>query len=62
MKEITIYQFQLEAIIEALRVTSNIHKCSQLVTCHDRMVTQAKKYAENALEGNKDLTVKYGTP
>lgn len=60
MKEITIYEFQLREIVEALRVTSNIHKCSSLTTCHDRMVTQAYQFAKNALDGNKDLIVRYG--
>jgi hypothetical protein len=59
MEEITIYKFQLETIIEALRITSNIHNCSKGVTCHDRQVRQALVYANNAIEGNKDLTVKY---
>jgi hypothetical protein len=59
MEEITIYKFQLETIIEALRITSNIHNCSKGVTCHNRQVRQALAYANNAIEGNKDLTVKY---
>lgn len=50
MEEITIYRFQLESIKEALRVTANIH---------DRMVRQAEKYAENALNGEKDIEVYY---
>ena len=29
MKEITIYEFQLKTIIEALRITSNIHNSSK---------------------------------
>ena len=59
MKEIVIYEFQLKAIAEALRVTSNIHNCSKGVTCHDRMVRKAKQYADNALKGEKDTIVKY---
>ena len=63
MEEITIYKFQLEAIKEALRVTANIHdsrnKNKKGETCHDRMVRQAEKYAENALEGKKDVEVRY---
>ncbi len=65
MEEITIYKFQLEAIKEALRVTANIHesrnKTKQGRTCHDRMVTQAEKYAENALLGKKETIVRYPT-
>ena len=61
MEEITIYKFQLEAIKEALRVTANIHSSRKtLKTCHDRMVAQAEKYAENALKGEKDKVVRYG--
>ena len=63
MEEITIYKFQLEAIKEALRVTANIHesrnKTKEGRTCHDRMVTQAEQYANNALEGKKDVEVRY---
>jgi len=59
MEEITIYKFQLEDIIEALRMTSNIHDCQKGETCFDRSVRIAKKYAENALEGKKDERVKY---
>jgi hypothetical protein len=60
MEEITIYKFQLEAIKEALRVVANTHQCRTQETCMDRMVTQAERYAENALNGEKDKTVKYG--
>ena len=63
MEEITIYKFQLEAIKEALRVTANIHASRDNAkkgrTCHDRMVAQAEKYAENALKGEKDTEVQY---
>lgn len=59
MEEVTIYKFQLEAIKEALRLTSNIHGCEKGETCFDRQVRQSKKYAENALEGKKDEEVRY---
>ena len=59
MEEITIYKFQLEAILDALRITSNIHKSKEGKTCHDRQVRQAYKYAENALRGQKDERVNY---
>tara|TARA_R110000803_G_scaffold36053_1_gene77633 strand:- start:701 stop:895 length:195 start_codon:yes stop_codon:yes gene_type:complete len=63
MEEITIYKFQLESIKEALRVTANIHDSRNRQkdgeSCHDRMVRQAEKYAENALEGKKDVEVRY---
>ena len=60
MEEVTIYRFQLEAIKEALRVTANAHNCRDLVTCHDRMVSQAEQFAINALNGEKDKRVMYG--
>lgn len=59
MEEVTIYKFQLEAIKEALRVTANAYDCRNKETCLDRMVTQAEKYAENALKGEKDTVVPY---
>ena len=60
MEEITIYKFQLEVIKEALRITANIHGSrKKKETCHDRMVVQAEKYAENALKGEKDIRVPY---
>lgn len=59
MKEITIYEFQLETILEALRITSNIHGSHKGKTCHDRQVRQAYQYAKNALEGKKDIQVNY---
>ena len=59
MEEITIYKFQLETIIEALRITSNIHNSHEKKTCHDRQITQAYSYAKNALNGEKDNPVKY---
>lgn len=59
MEERTIYKFQLETILEALRITSNIHESSKGETCHDRIVRQAYQYAKNALDGKKDERVKY---
>jgi hypothetical protein len=59
MEEVTIYKFQLETIIEALRITSNIHNSSKGETCHDRQVRQAWQYAKNALKGKKDVIVSY---
>ena len=61
MEEITIYKFQLETIIEALRITSNIHESSKGITCHDRQVRQAYQYAKNALDDKKDIEVNYMT-
>ena len=59
MTEITIYKFQLESIIDALRITSNIHNSSKGKTCHDRQVRQSLQYAKNALSGEKDIEVSY---
>lgn len=59
MEEITIYKFQLDNIKEALRITANIHKSRDGKTCFDRQVRQAELYAENALNGEKDLVVDY---
>jgi hypothetical protein len=61
MEEVTIYKFQLKKIQDALRMTSNVHKCSACKTCFDRNVNLAKKYAENALDGNKEYKVDYAT-
>ena len=61
MEEITIYKFQLETILEALRITSNIHNSINGKTSFDRQVRQAKEYATNALNNEKDLIVNYVT-
>jgi hypothetical protein len=58
MEDILIYKFQLERIVEALRITSNIHDSSKGVTCHDRQVRQAYQYAKNALEGKRDIKLR----
>ena len=60
MKEIIIYEFQLDEIIDALRMTSNLYDSSKGETCFDRTVRQAKQYAENAKNDNKDITVRFG--
>lgn len=59
MEEIIIYKFQLETIIEALRITSNIHNSKAGKTAFDRQVRQAYEYAKNALEDEKDKKVPY---
>lgn len=61
MEKIEIYKFQLETIKDALRMTANAYGCRKGVTCLDRNVRQAEKYAENALEGNIDIQVNYIT-
>ena len=61
MEKVTIYKFQLEQILEALRITSNIHNCSEGKTCFDRQVRQAYEYAKNALKGDKNVEVSYIT-
>ena len=59
MEEITIYKFQLETIKEALRLIANTYNCKNQETCLDRIVMQAEKYAENALNNLKSETVLY---
>lgn len=59
MKEVIIYEFQLESICNALRVVANAYDCRENETCLDRMVTQAEQYAINALAGEKDKRVRY---
>jgi len=58
-KKIEIYKWQLEKIQNALRMASNIHNSHTKTTCFDRNITQAKKFAENALEGKIDERVEY---
>ena len=63
MEEITIYKYQLEKIFDTLRIAANIHesrnKAKEGRTCFDRMVTQAEQFAKNALNGEKNIYVKY---
>ncbi|MEO8934676.1 MAG: hypothetical protein ABI295_10235 [Xanthomarina sp.] len=60
MEEVTIYEFQLKTIIEALRLTKNIYVNNKDgETCYDRQVKQAYLFAENALKGEKDKKVNY---
>lgn len=59
MEKIIIYKFQLETIKQALRVTANAYNCRKKESCLDRQVTQAEKYAENALKGDIDKEVGY---
>lgn len=61
MKKVEIYEFQLEAIKNALRLTANAYGCRSGETCLDRNVRQAEKYAENALNGDIDKRVNYIT-
>lgn len=60
MKEVIIYKFQLEAILESLRLTSRIHNCKNGETCFDRTVRDAYLYAENALNGKPETIVTFG--
>ncbi len=54
MEEIIIYKYQLKEIIDALRITSNIHNSSERKTSHDRSVTKSLEIARNCLNGEKD--------
>lgn len=57
MEEIIIYKYQLEKIIEMIKLTSKMNESSKKITCYDRMVIQSLSYAENALSGDKDKFV-----
>ncbi len=59
MEEITIYKFQLKIIVDALRLTNNLHNSSKDETCYDRQIRQAYQYAKNALNNEKDIKVPY---
>lgn len=59
MEVIEIYRFQLEAIQEALRITSRIHNSQNGETSFDRQIRQSSEYVNNSLEGNKDKKSKY---
>lgn len=59
MEEIKIYKFQLESILEALRLTANLHQSRKGQTAFDRRVRQAEQFAKNALNGDKDKRVPY---
>ena len=61
MEEIIIYKFQLETISEALRLAIRTLESQKQETCLDRQLIQAKRYSDNALKGEKDKQVKYGS-
>lgn len=60
MKKVTIYEFQLKEILEALRITKRIRGEGEVESAYDRVVNQAYRYAENALNGDKDIRVSFG--
>jgi hypothetical protein len=51
MKELIIYEFQLEEIKEALRMVSNVLGCNSKETCLDRTVCKARAFTELVLTG-----------
>lgn len=57
----TIYEYQLEVIVNALRLTNNLHKSSEGKTCFDRQVREAYEYAKNAMANEKEKQVNYMT-
>jgi len=59
MEEIKIYKYQLDVILDALRMTANLHDSRKGVTAYDRVVRQAESFAKNALEGNINNRVQY---
>jgi hypothetical protein len=56
MKEVIIYEFQLQTILDALRLTHNLHNSGAGETCFDRQV----RYAQNALDDKRDTMVRFG--
>jgi hypothetical protein len=60
MKEIVIYEFQLKSILNALTLMADTYECREQRTCLHRMLIQAERFAENALNGEKDKRVVYG--
>ena len=59
MDEVTTYRFQMEVILDALRLTANHHNSRDGKTCFDRQVKQAEQLAKNALDGKKEIVVRY---
>jgi hypothetical protein len=59
MEEIIIYKYQLQIIIDALRLTANYGDCRKGLTCYDRQVRQAEQFAINVMNNEKDKQVKY---
>lgn len=51
MKEIVIYEYQLDEIINALRLCGNVLNTQTKTSCLDRVVEKAKKFAQNAKDG-----------
>lgn len=60
MKEIVIYEYQLKAIRDALTLIANTYECREQKSCLHRMLIQAERFAENALNGDKDKHPVYG--
>ena len=54
---VEINKFQLEVILDALRMAANLNGSWAKKTSYDRSVMQAYQFAENALKGEKDKHV-----
>lgn len=57
-KIVSLPLWQLKNIYEALRITSNIHNCSQCKTCHDRLVTKAISFVEPLIKEEPPIEIK----
>jgi hypothetical protein len=49
MKELIIYEFQAQAILDALKLTARIYDCGSKESCYDRDVMQSIRTMENVL-------------
>jgi hypothetical protein len=49
-ESVVIPDWQMKRVEDTLRVTSNIHKSQQKVTCHDRMVCKAWDWTKESLK------------
>lgn len=59
MKELKIYQFQAEAIENALRIAANVLESHNKETCLDRQIMQSLEYIRNAIAEKPDERVPY---
>jgi hypothetical protein len=60
MKELIIYEFQAQAILDALKMTDRILSCNCKASCYDRDIMQSIKTLENVLaEKPKERVERY---
>lgn len=58
MKELVIYEYQLKEIQKALDLTSKYLECEKRMSAYDRIVSKAREFTSNALEGEIDKRIK----